>query len=147
MKLFLTTRVLPAVACTVMASVALSGVASAQGLPFGVPSIDPHGQLEQIVAAREAEAVAQSLGVSPTQLQTELAGQSLAQVAEQHGMSASDITDVVVSSADQQLDDAVSQGQLSTDTAEMYKSEVALLAPFLVRSPEASAMALQFVGS
>jgi len=146
MKLFRPASVV-AVACAAMLSVALSGVASAQGLPLGLPSLDPNGQLEQMMLAGEANAVAQYLGISTSQLQAELAGQSLAQVAQQHGKSVSGITSVVVDSADQQLDAAVSQGELSSDTATQYKGEVAMFAPFLVSSPEASAMALQYAGS
>jgi hypothetical protein len=59
----------------------------------------------------------------------------------------SEVTGVVVTSADQQLDAAVGQGQLSSDTAAQYKSQIALFAPFLVNSPQASAMALQAVES
>ncbi len=146
MKLFRPTSVV-AVACAALLSVALSGVASAQSLPIGLPSIDPSGQLQQVVLSGEADAVAQFLGISTTQLQSELAGHSLAQVAQQHGKSVSDVTSVVVNSADEQLDAAVSQGEVSSDTASQYKAQIALFAPFLVSSPDASAMALQAVGS
>jgi hypothetical protein len=146
MNLFRPTSVV-AVACATLLSVALSGVASAQGLPFGVPSIDPNGQLAQIVLAGEADAVAQYLSISTAQLQGELAGQSLAQLAQQHGKSVSGVTSVVVTSADQQLDAAVSQGQISGDTAEQYKQQIGFFAPFLVSSADASAMALQAVSS
>jgi hypothetical protein len=124
-------------------SVALSGVASAQTLPF----ISGNDQLQQTMLVGEADAVSEFLGISTTQLQTELAGQSLAQVARQHGKSVSDITKVVVNSADQQLDAAVSLGQVTSDTAAQYKSQIGFFAPFLVNSPDASAMALQAAGS
>ena len=146
MKLFRSTGVV-AVACATLLSVGLSGVASAQGLPFGMPSIDPNGQLAQIVLAGEADAVAQYLGIPTDQLQSELAGQSLAQVAQQHGKSVSGVTNVVVTSADQQLDAAVSQGQISNDTAAQYKQQIGFFAPYLVSSADASAMALQAVSS
>jgi hypothetical protein len=112
-----------------------------------MPSIDPNGQLAQIVLAGEADAVAQYLGIPTDQLRSELAGQSLAQVAQQHGKSVSGVTNVVVSSADQQLDAAVSQGQISTDTAAQYKQQIGFFAPFLVSSADASAMAVQAVSS
>ncbi len=146
MKLFRSTGVV-AVACATLLSVALSGSASAQGLPFGMPSIDPNGELAQIVLAGEADAVAQYLGISTDQLHGELAGRSLAQVAQQHGASVSGVTNVVVTSADQQLDAAVSQGQISSDTAGQYKQQIGFFAPFLVSSADASAMALQAVSS
>jgi hypothetical protein len=142
MNLFRLNKVL-ALGGAALLSVAMSGVASAQTLP----TITDNPQLQQTVLAGEADAVSQFLGISTTQLQTELAGQSLAQVARQHGKSASDITSVVVNSADQQLDAAVSQGQLSSDTAAQYKSQIGFFAPFLVNSPDASAMALQAVES
>jgi hypothetical protein len=142
MNLFRLNKVL-ALGGAALLSVALSGVASAQTLP----SITDNPQLQQTVLAGEADAVSQFLGISTTQLQSELAGQSLAQVARQHGKSVSDITNVVVNSADQQLDAAVSQGQVSSDTAAQYKSQIGFFAPFLVNSPDASAMALQAVES
>ncbi|MBV9600527.1 MAG: hypothetical protein JOZ87_27260 [Chloroflexi bacterium] len=146
MKRFHSTRV-AALAGAALLSVALGGVASAQTLPGGLPSLDGNDQLKQVVLAGEATAVAQFLGISTDQLQSELVGKSLAQVTQQHGKSVSDVTNVVVDSADQQLDAAVSQGQLSSDAAAQYRNQIGFFAPFLVNSPEASAMALQAVGS
>ncbi|MBV9582174.1 MAG: hypothetical protein JO057_26625 [Chloroflexi bacterium] len=136
-----------ALAGAALLTVALGGgVASAQTLP-GLPSLDGNDQLQQVMLAGEANAVAQFLGISPAQLQSELAGKSLAQVAQQHGKSVSDLTDVVVDSADEQLDAAVGQGQIGSDAAAQYKNEIGFFAPFLVSSPEASAAALQAFGS
>jgi hypothetical protein len=142
MKLFRLNKV-AALGGAALLSVALGGVASAQSLPV----ISDNQQLQQTMLAGEADAVSQFLGISTTQLQTELAGQSLAQVARQHGKSVSDMTNVVVNSADEQLDAAVSEGQVSSDTAAQYKAQIGFFAPFLVNSPDASAMALQAVGS
>jgi hypothetical protein len=131
-------------ACAACLSIAAgSGVASAQTLP----TITPNDSLQQVVLAGEGSAVSEFLGISTDQLQSELAGHSLAQVAQQHGKSASELAKVVVDAADQQLDAAVSQGQVSGDTAAQYKSQLAFLAPFLVNSREASAMALQAAAS
>jgi hypothetical protein len=135
------------VAWAAIHSVATGGVASAQVLPFGLPGLNPNDPVQQVMLAGEAGAVAQYLGVTTDQLQSELAGQSLAQVAGQHGKSVSDVTSVVVNTADQELDNAVSVGQLSADTASQYKSQIAMFAPFLVNSKEASAMALQAAAS
>src|SRR5215470_17243226 len=122
-------KTLVALACAACLSVAAgSGVASAQSLPM----INPNDPLQQIVLAGEADAVSQFLGISTEQLQSELSGHSLAQVARQHGKSASDVTRVVVDAADEQLDAAVSQGQVSSDTAAQYKAQLAFFAPFLV---------------
>jgi hypothetical protein len=131
---------LAALACVACLSLAAgSGVASAQSLPM----INPDDPLQQVVLAGEASAVAQYLGISIDQLRSELDGHSLAQVAVQHGKSVSEVTAVVVDAADQQLDAAVSQGQVSSRTATQYKAQLAFFAPFLVSSSEASAMALQ----
>ena len=133
MNLFRLNKVL-ALGGAALLSVAMSGVASAQTLP----TITGNEQLQQTVLAGKADAVSQFLGISTTQLQTELAGNTLAQVARQHGKSASDITNVVVNSADQQLDAAVSPGEVSpVDTAAQYKSQIGFFAPFLVNSPDA----------
>jgi hypothetical protein len=128
-----------ALGAAALLTLALGGVASAQTLP----TLAGNAQLEQTMLAGEASAVSQFLGISTSQLQSELTGQSLAHVARQHGKSTSDVTRVVVNSADQQLDAAVSQGQLSSDDAAQYKAQIGFFAPFLVNSPDASAMALQ----
>jgi ABC-type sugar transport system substrate-binding protein len=120
-----------------------SGVASAQTLPFGLATPNPNDPVVQIMLAGEAGAVAQFLGISTDQLATELNGHSLAQVAQAHGRSASDVTAVVVNTADGELDTAVSNGQLTSDTAAQYKAQIGLFAPFLVSSKDASALALQ----
>ena len=135
---------LVALACAACLSIAAGGgVVSAQSLP----TINPNDPLQQVMLAGEASAVAQFLGISDEQLRSELAGHSLAQVAVQHGKSVSDVTAVVVDAADEQLDAAVSQGQVSSGTAAQYKAQLAFFAPFLVNSSEASAMALQAAAS
>jgi hypothetical protein len=122
--------------------VSSGGVASAQSLP-GIPMPDPNGQVEQIMLAGEADAVAQYLEIPTDQLRSELVGRSLAEVTRQHGKSVSEVTRVVVSAANQQLDAAVEQGQLDADTAGRYSGQIGLFAPLLVSSPEATALALQ----
>jgi hypothetical protein len=135
--------------CTTLLLVAAGGaVASAEtlGLPSGIVAANGDDATQQLMLAGEASSVAQFLGVSTDQLQHELSGHSLAQVAQQHGKSAAEVTAVVVDTAGQQLDTAVSLGQLSSNTAAEYKTQIAALAPLLVRSEEASALALQAVG-
>jgi len=118
----------------------MTSVASAQSLP-GHPAAD--GPVQQQMLAGEASAVAQFLEISPEQLQSELAGHSLAHVTQQHGKSVADVTAVVVRAAHEQLDAAVSVGQLPGDEAARYKTQISLFAPLLVTSQEASALALQ----
>jgi hypothetical protein len=121
------------------------GAALAQPFPLPIASAADyaHDPVAQVMLAGEASAVSTYLGISTDQLRTELTGHSLADVARQHGKSASDITSVVVQAANQQLDTAVSAGDLSSDTAAGYRAQIGLFAPFLVNSADASAMALQ----
>ena len=123
---------------------AAAGAARAEGTPSGVFAADGDASMQQLLAG-EASSVAQFLGIPTDQLQHELVGHSLAQVAQQHGKSAADVTAVVVDTADQQLDAAVDLGQMSPRTAADYRSQIAALAPMLVNSAEASAAALQAV--
>jgi hypothetical protein len=140
-------RVLAAGCAALLIAGGAGGAVNAQSLnvPGDVPSGDD--PVAQMMLAGEASAVANFLGISTDQLQQELAGHSLAEVAQQHGKSAADVTNVVVTTADQQLDTAVSQGQLSSQAAWGYKAEIAMMAPALVSSPEASALALQAASS
>jgi hypothetical protein len=133
------------VACSALLVFATGGVASAQMLPGGLPAFDATDPVQQLMLAGEANAVADYLGITTDQLQSELVGHSLADVAQQHGKSVADVTGVVVSTADQELDSAVSLGQLSSDKAAQYKAQAAFFAPFLVNSKDASALALQAV--
>src|SRR5262249_48922960 len=121
--------------------------ANAQSLdvPGDVPSGDD--PVAQMMLAGEASSVATFLGISTEELQQELAGHSLAEGAQQHDKTAAAATNVGGTTADQQLGTALSQGQLSSQAAWGYKAEIALMAPSLVSSPEASALALQAVGS
>jgi hypothetical protein len=122
-----------------------AGAALAQPFPLPIaPAADyAHDPVAQVMLAGEASAVSSYLGISADQLRTELTGHSLADVARQHNKSVSEITGVVVQAANQQLDSAVSAGDLSSDTAAGYRAQIGLFAPFLVNSQDASAMALQ----
>ncbi len=53
---------------------------------------------------QEAQAVAQMLGISVQQLRTELAGHSLAQVAQNHSHSAQDVINTITSTANSRID-------------------------------------------
>lgn len=124
-----------------------AGAALAQPLlpPMASVADYVHDPVIQAMLAGEATAVADYLGIPADQLRAELVGHSLADVARQHGRSVSETTDVVVQAANQQLDAAVSAGELSSDTAAGYRGQIGLLAPFLVNSQDASAFALQVV--
>ena len=137
------------IAGTVCAAVmiAASMVSVAQPLPFGLITPDRNDPVQLRMLSGEASAVSQYLGISTDQLRTELTGHSLADVAQMHGQSEDAITGVVVAAANSQLDAAVGAGDLSTGTANQYRAEIALFAPMLVRSADASAMALQYANS
>src|SRR5579859_3953203 len=55
----------------------------------------------------EASAAATALGITPQQLRTELAGKSLAQVAQAHGKTAADVATALKNAAHTQIDQAV----------------------------------------
>ncbi len=97
----------------------------------------------QLMLASEANAVASYLDISIDQLQSELAGHSVADVTRQHGKSVSEVTNVMVQTANQQLDAAVASGAVPADAAIQYRVQLMLFAPTLVNSREASAFALQ----
>ena len=88
---FLKARTLLAAGCAALLIAGVAGgAASAQslGMPGDVPSGDD--PVAQLMLAGEASAVASYLGISTDQLQQELAGHSLAEVAQQHGKSGGD---------------------------------------------------------
>jgi hypothetical protein len=137
-------RLLLAVPCALLLAASLGASAAlAQPFPFGSTADYAHDPVAQVMLAGEASAVADYLGISVDQLHTELVGHSLADVAQQHGKSVSETTSVVVQTANQGLDAAVSAGELPSDTAASYRAQIGLFAPFLINSAQASALALQ----
>ena len=136
------TRLLLVATCAaLLASVLIGGSASAQGLSAD-PGAYVDDPLAQFMLAGEANAVADFLGISTDQFESELVGHSLAQVAQQHGKRVGDVTRVVVDTANAGLDTAVSEGKLPSGTAAEYRFGIALYAPMLVQSADASAFAL-----
>ncbi|MBV9355719.1 MAG: hypothetical protein JO023_09350 [Chloroflexi bacterium] len=81
---------------------------------------------------QEAQAVAQMLGISVQQLRTELAGHSLAQVAQNHSHSAQDVINTITNTANARIDQAVSSGKLTSDQGNQAKQRIASSAPNLV---------------
>src|SRR5438132_1181962 len=71
----------------------------------------------------ELDAAATAIGVTPEQLRTELAGKSLAQVAQAHGKSATDVATALKNAAHQRIDQAVSSGRLTADQANTQKQQ------------------------
>jgi ElaB/YqjD/DUF883 family membrane-anchored ribosome-binding protein len=71
------------------------------------------------------DAAATAIGITPEQLRTELAGKSLAQVAQAHGKTANDVATALKNAANQRLDQAVSAGRLTADQANTRKQDAA----------------------
>lgn len=69
---------------------------------------------------------AETIGVDEDTLRDELAsGKSLAQVAEEHNVSAQALTDALVAAANARIDEKVAAGDLTADEAAEKKAEVA----------------------
>jgi uncharacterized protein YidB (DUF937 family) len=68
---------------------------------------------------------AQAIGITPQQLRTELPGKSLAQVAQAHGKSGTDVANALKNAANQRIDQAVANGRLTTDQANTQKTNAA----------------------
>jgi hypothetical protein len=66
---------------------------------------------------------ATAIGITPDQLRTELAGKSLAQVAQAHGKSATDVATALKNAAHQRIDAAVTAGKLTADQANTQKTQ------------------------
>ena len=68
---------------------------------------------------------AQAIGISTDQLRQELPGKSLAQVAQDHGRSPSDVANALKNAANQRLDQEVASGRLPADQASQMKQQIA----------------------
>jgi hypothetical protein len=132
-------------------ALALFATVSSQALAAPFPSTSPdyyaHEPIVQLMLSTEADAVAGYLGITVDQLQVELAGHSVADVTRQHGKSVSAVTNLMVKTANQQLDAAVASGAVASGDAMQYRAELMFFAPTLVYSPDASAFALQLAAA
>src|SRR5206468_2649785 len=63
----------------------------------------------------ELNAAATAIGITPQQLRTELAGKSLAQVAQAHGKNVADVATALKNAAHARIDQAVAAGRLTAD--------------------------------
>jgi ElaB/YqjD/DUF883 family membrane-anchored ribosome-binding protein len=73
----------------------------------------------------ELGAAATAIGITPEQLRSELPGKSLAQVAQAHGKTGSDVATALKNAANQRIDQAVSAGRLTADQANTRKQDAA----------------------
>jgi polyhydroxyalkanoate synthesis regulator phasin len=92
--------------------------ANAQGFPGGAGRRGPRG------FGGDLNAAATALGITSQQLEQELPGKSLAQVAQAHGKTAADVATALKNAAHQRIDTAVSNGKLPADQATTQKTQV-----------------------
>jgi hypothetical protein len=88
------------------------------GFPGGAGRSGPRGGGQELTAA------ATVIGITPQQLQTELAGKSLADVAQAHGKTGADVATALKNAAHTRLDAAVTAGRLTADQANTQKTQV-----------------------
>jgi hypothetical protein len=97
-----------------------AGMPAGNGFP-GAQRGGPHGGFG---GGLDSNAAAQAIGITPQQLRTELAGKSLAQVAQAHGKSGSDVATALKNAANTRVDQAVTSGRLTADQANTQKANV-----------------------
>jgi hypothetical protein len=102
----------------------IAQVRQEQGLPanggFPLRARGPRGGF----GGFNVQVVAQTLGITPQQLRTELAGKSLAQVAQAHGKTGADVATALKNDAHQRIDQEVSSGRLTADQGNQRKTAI-----------------------
>jgi ribosome recycling factor len=95
-----------------------------QGLPAtgGFPGARGRGGPRGGFGAFNFQVAAQTLGITPQQLRTELAGKSLAQVAQAHGKTGADVATALKNDANQRIDQAVTSGRITSDQGNQRKT-------------------------
>ena len=72
---------------------------------------------------RNLDAAATAIGIPVSQLQQELPGKSLAQVAQAHGKNPADVATALKNAEHQRIDQAVAAGRLTADEATQQKQQ------------------------
>jgi len=72
---------------------------------------------------RNLDVAATAISISPAQLQQELPGKSLAQVAQAHGQNPADVATALKNAEHQRIDQAVTAGRLTADQAAHQKQQ------------------------
>jgi len=98
-----------------------AGLPAGNGFPGPGHGFGPGGPRGRFF---ELNAAATAIGISADQLRTELPGKSLAQVAQAHGKSASDVATALKNAAHTRIDQAVAAGRLTADQGNTQKSTV-----------------------
>jgi hypothetical protein len=107
---------------------AISGARTDAGLPAagpGFPGFGPRGPRGPMGFGPDLNTVATTLGIPVAQLRTELAGKSLAQVAQMHNKTGADVATALTTAADARIDKAVTDGKLTADRAATIKTALA----------------------
>jgi len=88
--------------------------------------------LSQLLLAHEASAVARFLGISVPQLQNEVLGRTLADVAADHGHTADEVIQVMQDTANADVAMAAQFGMLGSASREALRAQIDELVPVLV---------------
>jgi len=95
------------------------------GFPFGPGGHGPGGPGGGRGFGGDLTTAAQAIGITADQLRQELPGKSLAQVAQAHGKSATDVANALKTAANQRIDQDVTAGRLTADQATQRKQQIA----------------------
>ncbi len=95
--------------------------AGVPGNGTGFPGAFGHG--ERGGFGLQLNTAATAIGITPEQLRTELAGKSLAEVAQAHGKTGADVATALKNAAHQRVDAAVTAGRLTADQANSQKTQ------------------------
>lgn len=120
-------RFMVTVAAVGLLTVGTAGVAAAQSTGAGssTPTSSPKGHRPHTKGAGVLQVTAKTLGVKPRELATGLcSGQTVAQLASQHGKTTQDVITALVKAADQRIDQAVKAGKIDATKAAQRKSKV-----------------------
>lgn len=91
-----------------------------RGFPFG-----GRGHGGKPGRGEDLSVAASAIGISVDQLRQDLAGKSLAQVAQANGKTAADVVTALTNAANQRIDEAVAAGRLTADRAAQQKQLLA----------------------
>ena len=116
-----------------VATVALAGAVTAgtAGAAFAAdgdtaPGVDPTSQHHPRLRVRRALVgiITDTIGVSRADLRTALkSGQSVAEVAQAHGVDPQAVIDAVVNAVNQRVDEAVQNGRITAERGETIKGK------------------------
>src|SRR5215207_4103012 len=86
------------------------------------------------ILGQQVDALASLFGTTSDQLRQELAGKTIAEVAQAHNKTAQDAINTIVTTSNQQIDQMASQRNLSAERVAELKQQVAQRSPELVNN-------------